>query len=180
MDGKNRDNESIYVHLARETVELFAREGRRYAPGGTLPAELTAKRAGVFVSIHRENGDLRGCIGTIAPVRANVAEEIIANAIAASTEDPRFPRVNEAELPDLVYNVDVLQPPENIAGAEELDPKKYGVIVSLEGRRGLLLPDLEGVDTVDEQLSIAMSKAGIRQSERGRVKLQRFLVTRCF
>ena len=168
------------MRLARETVELFAREGRRYAPGLPLPEELTAKKAGVFVSIHRENGDLRGCIGTIAPVRKNVTEEIIANAIAASTEDSRFPPVGAGELAGLVYNVDVLQPPESITCEGELDPKMYGVIVSLEGRRGLLLPDLEGVDTVDEQIAIAMSKAGIPQTERGSVKLQRFLVTRYF
>ena len=180
MDSKNQDTESIYVRLARETVELFALEGRRYMPGFPLPAELTAKKAGVFVSIHRENGDLRGCIGTIAPMWKNVAEEIIANAIAASAEDPRFSQVGAGELAGLVYNVDVLQPPENIVCEGELDPKTYGVIVSLEGRRGLLLPDLEGVDTVDDQISIAMSKAGILLTERGRVKLQRFLVTRYF
>jgi AmmeMemoRadiSam system protein A len=171
--------ESPHVHLARNTVELFARKGIFYKPDFTLPPELTQKRAGVFVSI-KKHGELRGCIGTISPVQKNIAEEIRRNAISASTEDPRFSEISRDELESLSYSVDVLEEAEPIQSEDELDPKKYGVIVTLGHRRGLLLPDLEGVDTADEQISIAMRKAGIPPSERKNVRLERFLVTRYY
>jgi len=132
-------------------------------------------RAGVFCSI-KKNGQLRGCIGTIEPVRRNIAEEIIHNAIAAATDDPRFPEVRPDELRWLTYSVDVLGKPEPIEGMHQLDPKRYGVIVSSGHRRGLLLPNLEGVDTVEEQVRIARQKAGISRGEN--VSLQRFEVVR--
>jgi AmmeMemoRadiSam system protein A len=169
--------ESAHVRLARNTVELFAREGRYFQPDFELPDELTERAAGVFVSIHK-NGDLRGCIGTIAPAQQNIAREIMRNAICASTEDPRFDEIRADELSELSYSVDVLEAPEAVLHESELDAKKYGVIVSLGHKRGLLLPDLEGVDSVQEQIAIAMRKAGISPSERTRVTLQRFLVTR--
>ena len=130
----------------------------------------------MFVSLHRE-GRLRGCIGTIRPVRGCIAEEIAANAVSAATEDPRFPPVRPEELESLEISVDVLSAPEEIASRAELDVKRYGVIVSKGSRSGLLLPDLDGVDTVDEQVSIALRKAGIPERERG-VRLERFEVVR--
>ena len=119
---------------------------------------------------------LRGCIGTIKPVRSNLAEEIIENAISAGTEDPRFRPVSKEELAELDYSVDVLQEPEPVSSIEELDPKRYGVIVSKGFRRGLLLPNLDGVNTVEDQIRIALMKAGISEDED--YKLERFEVTR--
>ena len=140
-----------------------------------LPDEMLSKTAGAFVSIH-EHGELRGCIGTIAPTRSSVAEEIIANAISASTRDPRFPAISADELPWLEISVDVLGEPEDIDSVDQLDVKRYGVIVSAGHKRGLLLPDLDGVDTPEQQVDIAMRKGGIRSSEN--YKLQRFEVIR--
>ncbi|MDR0540370.1 MAG: AmmeMemoRadiSam system protein A [Spirochaetaceae bacterium] len=175
-NGEN--SESIHVQLARKTVELFAREGAYYTPDFPLPEDMAERKAGVFVSIHKKNGDLRGCIGTIAPVQKNIVYEIIHNAISASNEDSRFPPVNAGELSELAYSVDVLEAPEPVTSEQELDPQKYGVIVSLDFRRGLLLPALEGVTSASEQISIAMRKAGIPLSERPHIKLKRFTVTR--
>jgi AmmeMemoRadiSam system protein A len=134
------------------------------------------QRAGVFVSIHKKNGELRGCIGTFQPTTANVAEEIIQNAVSAATNDPRFDEIREDELDDLEISVDVLSPPEPVDSLKELDPKRYGVIVQSGWRRGLLLPDLEGVDSVQQQVEIAMRKAGIRPGEP--ITLYRFEVKR--
>ena len=141
-----------------------------------LPAELTSKRAGAFVSIH-EHGRLRGCIGTIAPVQACLAQEIIDNAVSASTRDPRFDPIRADELAWLEISVDVLGDPEPISSPKELDVKRYGVIVTKGRKRGLLLPDLDGVDTVEQQISIAKSKAGIAEWD-SNVQLQRFEVVR--
>lgn len=162
------------VQLARRTIETYVREGRVLAPPPELTPEMRA-RAGVFVSLHRQ-GNLRGCIGTIEPMQPNLAQEVIRNAISAATRDPRFLPLRAEELADLEISVDVLEPPEPIEGLEQLDAKTYGVIVQRGVRRGLLLPNLEGVDTPQEQVAIALSKAGIRPSEPYR--LYRFLVTR--
>ena len=144
--------------------------------GEKVPDELLNTRAGAFVSLHK-NGDLRGCIGTIGPVTSCLAQEIISNAVSASTRDPRFPPVREDEIDSLEINVDVLTEPEDIDSLEALDVRRYGVIVSTpDGRRGLLLPDLEGVDTVEDQVSIAMYKGGIGSHEK--FFLQRFEVVR--
>jgi len=151
------------VQLARRTIESYVRDGEIIEPPEVLSPEMQP-RAGAFVSLHR-GGDLRGCIGTIEPVHANVAEEIIANAISAATRDPRFPPLREHELADLEISVDVLGAPERVSSMAELDPRRYGVIVESGWRRGLLLPDLEGVDTVDMQVGIALQKAGIRPDE---------------
>ena len=121
-------------------------------------------------------GRLRGCIGTIEATKDSLAEEIINNAISASTQDPRFPAMTEDELKWLEINVDVLGEPEYIYSMDQLDPKRYGVIVQKRYRRGLLLPDLDGVDTAEQQVEIAKKKAGIRSDED--VKLQRFEVIR--
>jgi len=161
------------VKLARDTVEGYVRHGTVARPDRLTPE--MKRRAGVFVSIHK-HGQLRGCIGTFEPSTANVAQEIVANAISSSTRDPRFPPVDETELDALEYNVDILSQPEPIEGVDQLDPKKYGVIVESGYRRGLLLPDLEGVNSVEQQISICRMKAGIGPREE--VKLYRFQVRR--
>ncbi|HWQ77486.1 MAG TPA: AmmeMemoRadiSam system protein A [Anaerovoracaceae bacterium] len=169
------DSESDFVRLARETLETYVREGNKINVPQWVTQEFKTKRAGVFVSL-KKKGELRGCIGTIGPVRVNIAEEIINNAISAGAQDPRFPAVKEKELKDLVYSVDVLGAPEKIESMKELNVKRYGVIVTSGFRRGLLLPDLEGVDTPEQQVGIALQKAGIRPSER--YEMERFEVIR--
>ena len=164
-----------YVRLAREAVEEYVLSRREIEVPEGLSDDMLSKRAGTFVSIHK-HGELRGCIGTIAPTRRSVAEEIIGNAASASSRDPRFPPIKPAELPWLDISVDVLGEPESIASMDQLDVKRYGVIVSCGNRRGLLLPDLDGVDTPEQQVDIAMRKGGIRKSEKYR--LQRFEVIR--
>jgi AmmeMemoRadiSam system protein A len=168
-----------FVQLAKQTVERYVRADRL-----DWPPELTAEceralegspPSGVFVSI-KKWGDLRGCIGTIEATQTNVCIEIVHNAVAACSRDPRFLPVTEEELAHLSYSVDVLTEPELIEGPDELDPKIYGVVVESGRRRGLLLPDLEGVDGVDEQLRIARTKAGIGDDEE--VRLYRFEVQR--
>ncbi len=161
------------VKLAREAVESYVRRGKTPKLGELTPE--MQERAGVFVSIHKR-GQLRGCIGTFEPTKPNVAEEIIANAISSSTADPRFPPVVASELDDLEYSVDILTKPELVTDLNQLDPKEYGVIVESGWRRGLLLPDLEGVDSVEEQIAICRLKAGISSSEP--VNLYRFQVRR--
>lgn len=164
--------ESALVALARRTIETYVGEGRVLEPA---PASgLLAEPHGAFVSLHRK-GDLRGCIGTILPTQDSLAEEIVRNAIQAATRDPRFLPLRADELADLEISVDVLGEPEP-ATLADLDPREYGVIVSADRRQGLLLPDLEGVDTVEEQVAIAMRKAGIAPDEC--VNLQRFRVDR--
>ncbi|WP_346354705.1 AmmeMemoRadiSam system protein A [Azotosporobacter soli] len=139
-----------------------------------LPEEL-AGRAGVFVSLKKQ-GRLRGCIGTFEPTQTDVAHEIIRNAVMAATQDPRFPKVEEAELPELEISVDVLTPPEEIAAENQLDPARYGLILKSGWRKGLLLPQLEGVNTVEEQIAIVRQKAGIVPGEA--VTMYRFTVVR--
>ena len=139
---------------------------------------MYSNRAGVFVSL-KEEGRLRGCIGTITPVRTSIAEEIIENAISASTKDPRFQAVEPEELDRLIYSVDVLGETEEISSEAELDVKRYGVVVSRGYKRGLLLPNLDGVDTVDEQVAIAKRKAGIPEDAED-IRLERFEVVRHF
>lgn len=151
------------VKLAKEAVEHYIKTGKILEPPSSMPEEWKT-RAGAFVSL-KKNRQLRGCIGTIYPVTRNIAHEVIRNAIAAATEDPRFMPVTEDELPELTYSVDILSTPENVKDLNELDPKKFGIIVSSGSRKGVLLPDLEGVNTVAEQLSIALMKAGIREDE---------------
>lgn len=161
------------VKLAKETIESYVRD--RTIP---RPKELTPEmmeRAGVFVSL-KVGGMLRGCIGTYEPAKANVAEEVVENAISSATRDPRFPPVTPGELADLDYSVDVLTEPEPVEGEAELDPKRYGLIVESGARKGLLLPDLEGVDTVARQIEICRSKAGIPPHQP--VQLYRFEVKR--
>ena len=172
---QRREREDPYVRLARETVESWVLDRKTPGVPDWATAEMKQNRAGVFVSIHKD-GKLRGCIGTFLPTRECTAKEIISNAVSASTRDPRFDPIGPEELKWLEINVDVLSTPEPIGGKEELDVKRYGVIVSSGSRRGLLLPDLDGVDTVDEQVDIARRKAGIREQDP--ITLERFEVVR--
>jgi len=171
------DERSLPVRLADQAIRAYVERHEVIQPPQPLPPELQ-QRAACFVSLHLPDGDLRGCIGTIEPTAPNLATEIIQNAISAATRDPRFPPVRPDELDDLVISVDVLSPPEPAASLRELDPKKYGVVVQSGWRRGLLLPDLEGVDSVEQQVAIAMQKAGI--SPREPISLYRFTVQRYY
>ncbi len=164
-----------YVALARASITHYLTKGKRLKPPPGLPPEMTHKKAGVFVSLHRD-GQLRGCIGTILPTTGSVAEEILRNAVSAATEDPRFPPLTPPELAGLEVSVDVLGDAEPIASQDKLDPRRYGVIVSSGGRRGLLLPALDGVDTPAQQVDIARQKAGIPSG--APLRLERFEVVR--
>lgn len=171
---ERRAAEDDYVRLARHAIETVVTTGKLPERPAGLPPEM-GERAGVFVSL-KKNGELRGCIGTFEPTAKNIAAEIMQNAASAALRDPRFPPVKEEELDALVYSVDVLTEPELVAGTDELDAKKYGVIVEYRARKGLLLPDLTGVDTVDEQLRIARQKGGIPAD--APIRIWRFTVER--
>lgn len=152
--------------LARETVETYIKERKiPKAPRSLQNVEI--KKAGAFVSIKALNKDLRGCIGTIMATKNTLIEEIMQNAISAATTDPRFSPIQRSELTNLVYSVDVLHPFVLIDSILELDPQKYGIIAvsKVSGKQALLLPMLEGVDTVDEQIDICRKKAGMPASD---------------
>lgn len=170
-----REKEDEYVRLARRTIETYVISGKKPKMPNDLPAEMTVRRAGAFVSI-KKDGLLRGCIGTIQATKGSLAEEIIENAVAAAVRDPRFSPIEPEELKSLVISVDVLGETEKIGSPDELDTERYGVIVTRGQKRGLLLPNLEGIDTVEEQIAIAKQKAGIREDEA--VALERFEVVR--
>ncbi len=168
------EKEHPLVQLARRTIETHVRTGEQLEP----PQELEGhekRRAGAFVSLHC-NGRLRGCIGTLEPTQENVVCEVIQNAISAANHDPRFSPVLPDELESLEISVDILSAAEPIASIKELDPVQYGVIVQRGSRRGLLLPNLEGVDTAEMQVAISLRKAGIRPDEPYR--MYRFRVDR--
>ncbi len=166
-----------YTKLAKETIETYVKNKKVIKVPKDLPKEMIEKQAGVFVSL-KKKGELRGCIGTFLPTQKNIAEEIINNAISAATQDLRFCPVKESELKDLEYSVDVLSEPESVKSLKELDPKKYGVIVGNQfGYRGLLLPNLEGVNDIETQLSIACDKAGIHYQKEP-LTIERFTVER--
>lgn len=162
-----------YIKLAKQTIEEYVKTEKQIEVPKDLPKEMLNEKAGVFVSIHKKSvdnnieGELRGCIGTFQPTKENIAEEIIDNAISACSRDPRFSPVTEDELIDLEISVDILEKPELIDDISVLDPKKYGVIVksTTDSRTGLLLPDLEGVDTPEYQIVIARQKARIMPDE---------------
>lgn len=171
-----REETAFITGLARRAVETYIREGRILSPPKLeeiLP--VFRKRAAVFVSIKKQ-GQLRGCIGTITPLYSSVCEEVIHDAISAAVEDPRFEPVKEEEFSDLKYSVDVLSPLQKVKRMKDLNPKKYGVLVRANGRHGLLLPDIEGIHTVELQVEIARRKGGIGPNER--VTLYRFTVKR--
>jgi hypothetical protein len=163
------------VKLAKDAIELYVREKRVLAVKDEDLSPEMKEQAGVFVCI-KTCGMLRGCIGTFQPCEPNVARETIRNAISAATCDPRFPPVRKDELSSLEHSVDVLTAPVQVNDPADLDPQRYGVIVQSGGRRGLLLPDLDGVDTVEQQIGIAMQKAGIHPGTS--VTLFRFEVKR--
>ena len=173
--NQKRQNSDVYVKLARASAEYFVKNGDVMPLPDWVPDELLNKEAGAFVSIHKFGG-LRGCIGTIASTQESLALEIIHNAVSAVSKDPRFDPVQEEELKYLDITVDVLGDAEPIKSEAELDVKKYGVIVQSGYKRGLLLPDLEGVDTVEQQVSIARRKGGIAPGNK--VELFRFEVVR--
>ncbi len=170
-----RQQEDEYVQLARKTIEEYVRTGKKIRTPEGLPQEMQNSRAGVFVSIKKESR-LRGCIGTIQAVHSSIAEEIIENAVSAATRDPRFSPIVPEELDKLAISVDVLGDTEKIDSPDMLDVKRYGVVVTKGYKRGLLLPNLEGVDTVAEQIAIAKQKAGIGEQEKA--GLERFEVVR--
>ncbi len=163
-----------HTEIARRALEARLKEGRFPRLPDDLPSELL-KPGAAFVSLKKE-GVLRGCIGTIQPTRKNLAEEIAFNALSAGLNDPRFPPLTLDELGEISISVDVLSDPEKINDPSQLDPARYGVIVRCGSRSGLLLPNLEGVDTVEKQLSIALQKAGIEPDEP--IELFRFEVKR--
>jgi len=168
-----------YVQLATDAIDAYVRDFRVITPpDGLFERHPTLRgRAGVFVSL-KKRGELRGCIGTIEPAHENLAVEIIENAISAATKDPRFRPVTEEELPELVVSVDILSTPERVAGHEDLDVLRYGLIVKAGTRRGLLLPDIEGIASVHEQMTVARKKGGIGEEEPA--ELYRFQVERYF
>lgn len=172
---KMREDEDSYVALARLSLENYIKGNKQHHIPDDLPREMLQDRAGVFVSL-KKHGELRGCIGTVSPTTDSIAHEISRNAVSAGTGDPRFYPVQENELEELQYSVDILRSPEAIEDANQLDVKKYGVIVRSGYKSGLLLPNLEGVDTVEEQLDIVLQKAGISKGES--YKMERFEVIR--
>ena len=181
LDERRKD-EDLYVRLARYSLESYITLGKRIGRADIktdewkdLDPEMFGRRAGTFVSIHKD-GALRGCIGTILPTCSCIADEIMQNAISAGTNDPRFPMIKEDELPYLEMSVDVLDEPEPIEGPDQLDVKRYGVIVTHGRKRGLLLPNLDGVDSIKQQIDIARQKAGIGEDEE--YSLERFEVIR--
>jgi len=156
----------FYTKLAREAIKTYLETGKKIEVLENLPQEMLEEKAGVFVSLYnKEDHSLRGCIGTFLPTKKNIAQEIISNAISAATRDPRFFPLNKEEIDNIKISVDVLSKPEIIKNVKELDPKKYGILIKTEdGRSALLLPDLEGVDTVKKQISITCRKGGIDPS----------------
>ena len=166
-----------YTKLAKQTVETYIKDGKTIKPPEDLPKEMFLKKAGVFVSLKKDK-KLRGCIGTFVPTQENLALEIIQNAISAATKDLRFHPVTKKEFKDLSYSIDVLSKPEPVNDIKQLNPKKYGIIIANQfGYRGLLLPDLDDVDSVETQLRIACDKAGINYQKEP-LSIERFTVER--
>ena len=179
-----------YILLAKSAIEIYIKEGKIISSPEDLPREFLTRRAGTFVTIMK-NKELRGCIGTYLPTKINIAQEIIHNAVAAATEDYRFNPIQKTELPYLSYTVYILSEPELVKDINELNPKKFGIIVKttpfvypnedvvFDGhvpfKSGLLLPDLEGIDTIEQQISIACQKGGINP-EKEKIIIYRFTV----
>ena len=180
-----------YIFLAKEAVENYIKEKKIISPPEDLPGEFLTRRAGTFVTIMK-NGELRGCIGTYLPTKINIAQEVIHNAVAAATEDYRFGPIQETELPELSYTVYVLSEPELVKNINELDSKKYGIIIKttpilspnrtdvvfnghVVAKSALLLPDLEKIDTIEKQISIACQKGGINPTKE-KIIIYRFTV----
>jgi len=165
---------NLYTSLAKKAIESYVKRGEEISPPDNLPKKLLEQKAGVFVTIKKDN-KLRGRIGTYISTKANIAQEIITNAIAAATKDYRFDPVQEKELPHLSYSISVLSEPEETQDLKKLDPKKYGIIVKSNKKTGLLLPDLEGIDTIKKQIVSACQKADIDPSKES-LSIYRFTV----
>ena len=171
----NYDAPDLYVELARYSIESLVAENAYAGLPEGLPSDLLEQGNGTFVSLHRR-GKLRGCIGTMQATKSCIGEEILFNARSAATRDPRFPALKPVELDEIEYSVDVLTPCVPVEDVTELDPKVFGVMVEHGFKRGVLLPDLDGIDTVEEQLDIARRKAGIAQDEP--IRISSFRVVR--
>ena len=172
------DKEDYFVRLARDTINMYIKFKKKFNFNKSdyyKIDELRNIKKGVFVTI-KDSGGLRGCIGTFLPTNDCIGEEIVENAISASTRDPRFPVIDISELEDLTITVDVLNTPEVLLDKSELDPLVYGVIVSSGYKKGLLLPNLKGIDTVKKQLKVVLNKAGIKKSEK--YTIEKFTITR--
>jgi hypothetical protein len=169
------NQEKFITDLARRAVEEYIIKGKQIEIDENELPEILKKQAGVFVTL-KKNNKLRGCMGTFKSVQKNAAYEIISNAMTAAENDPRFPEVNKEELNEIKFSVDILSEPEQVRDKTELDPKKYGVLVKGGHQTGLLLPDLDGIDTAEEQLNIAKRKAGLNQDSN--VEIYRFQVRR--
>jgi hypothetical protein len=167
--------EKFITDLARRAVEEYIISGKEAEFEESELPEILKKEAGVFVTL-KKNGNLRGCMGTFRPVQKNAAYEIISNAMTAAENDPRFPEVEKEELNELSISVDILSKPERVRDKSELDPKKYGILIKGGHQTGLLLPDLEGIETVEKQLNVAKRKAGLRKD--AEVEIYRFTVSR--
>lgn len=168
---------NVYTNLAKKAAETYIKEGKIISLPSDLSKEFLKKKSGVFVTIEKNN-ELRGCIGTYLPTKENIAEEIINNAIAAATEDYRFEPIKKEELPYLSYTVYILNEPELVKDLKELDPKKYGIIVKTAPpatKIGLLLPDLKGVDKVEQQIAICCQK-GIIDLRKEKILIYKFTV----
>lgn len=169
------NKEKFVTDLARKAVEEYIVSGNETEVDETELPDILKKKAGVFVTLKKE-GKLRGCMGTFRPVQKNAAYEIISNAMTAAENDPRFPEVKKEELNQIKISVDILSEPEKIKDLSELDPEKYGILVKGGHQTGLLLPDLEGIETIDKQLKVAKKKAGLKENDN--VEIYRFKVKR--
>ena len=169
------NEEKFITDLARKAVEEYIVSGKETEIEEAELPDILKKEAGVFVTL-KKDGNLRGCMGTFRPVQKNAAYEIISNAMTAAENDPRFPELRKEELNEIKISVDILSEPEQVRDISELDPKKYGILVKGGHQTGLLLPDLEGIDTAKKQLNTAKRKAGLRED--ADVKIYRFTVSR--
>lgn len=166
----------IYIQLAYDTIKTYL-EKEELPDLKTVDREILLRHNGCFVTLHDKNGALRGCIGTVKPLYKNLGGEIEANALAACKDDPRFSPVTLDELDNLKISVDILSEPEQVYSNDALDIKKFGIIVQAEGGRdGLLLPDIKGINSVEEQIAIARQKGEIKPDEQ--IALFRFMVER--
>ncbi len=166
--------ERAVITLARAAVERYLDEQKKISPPADLPGRLLTERGGVFVTL-KKSGQLRGCVGTYQPTCDNLAREIIKNAISAAFRDPRFAPLVSSELSEILFTVSLLGKPQPVTDINQLDPKKYGVIAEKHGHKGLLLPDLEGLNTVEQQLAAVHRKAALPADEKD-VNYQRFTV----
>jgi len=163
-----------YVSLAQESIHHYLNYREKLSCPNPLSTDLES-RSGAFVSIKKLQ-QLRGCIGTLEPCEPNLAMEIIENALKAALHDPRFSPVTPEELQDLTYSIDVVRPLEKISDVSALDPYVYGLVVRSNGKQGVLLPDLEGVDSTEEQIQICRAKGRIHDDEP--IEMYRFKVER--